>query len=120
LTLDSLAQQVRAAFFGAESLRVQRGREEVRVYVRLPRDQRDSIADLLDYRVQVPGGFIPLGAVADLSEGLSPSMIKRRNGRRIVAITSNVDNVSITGQEVTAELENVILPRLAQQLPGLK
>ncbi len=121
LTLESLAQQVRAAFFGAESLRVQRGREEVRVYVRLPEEQRNSIADLLDYRIQIPGsGFVPLGLVADLSEGLSPSMIKRRNGRRIVAITANVDNVSITGQEVTAELEDVILPQLAQELPGLK
>lgn len=121
LTLESLAQQVRAAFFGAESLRVQRGREEVRVYVRLPQDQRNSIADLKEYRVQIPGsGFVPLGAVADLSEGLSPSMIKRRNGRRIVAITANVDNVSITGQEVTAELEANILPQLAQQLPGMK
>ncbi len=121
LSLDDLAQQVRAAFFGAEALRVQRGREEVRVYVRLPRSERDSIADLLNYRVRVPGqDFVPLGAVADLSEGLSPSMIKRRNGRRIVAITANVDNVSITGQEVTAALENEILPRIAEDIPGLK
>ncbi len=120
LTLEGLAQQVRAAFFGAESLRVQRGREEVRVYVRLPKNQRDSLDDLLDYRVQVPGsGFVPLGAVADLTEGLSPSAIKRRNSRRIVAITANVDNTTVTGQEVTAALEDEILPRLAQELPGL-
>jgi len=120
LTLEGLAQQVRAAFFGAESLRVQRGREEVRVYVRLPKSQRNSLDDILDYRVQVPGsGFVPLGAVADLTEGLSPSTIKRRNGRRIVAITANVDNTTVTGQEVTAQLEDVILPRLAQSLPGL-
>lgn len=121
LTLDDLAQQVRSAFFGAEALRVQRGREEVRVYVRLPRAERDSIADLLNYRIKVPGrDYVPLSAVADLSEGLSPSTIKRRNSRRIVAITANVDNVSITGQEVTAELEGVILPRLARNLPGVK
>ncbi len=121
LALDDLAQQVRAAFFGAEALRVQRGREEVRVYVRLPRSERDSIADLLNYRVRVPGrDYVPLGVVADLSEGLSPSMIKRRNGRRIVSITANVDNVSITGQEVTAALEDEILPRIAQDVPGLK
>ena len=121
LALDDLAQQVRAAFFGAEALRVQRGREEVRVYVRLPRTERDSIADLMNYRVRVPGqDYVPLGVVADLSEGLSPTMIKRRNGRRIVSITANVDNVSITGQEVTAALEGEILPRIAQDIPGLK
>lgn len=121
LSLDDLAQQVRAAFFGAEALRVQRGREEVRVYVRLPRSERNSIADLLDYRIKVPGrDYVPLGAVADLEEGLSPSAIKRRNGRRIVAITANVDNVTITGQEVTAELEDIILPRLAMDIPGMQ
>lgn len=121
LTLEDLAQQVRGAFFGAESLRVQRGREEVRVYVRLPKEERDSIADLVNYRIQVPGSdFVPLGAVADLSEGLSPSTIKRRNGRRIVSITANVDNVTITGQEVTALLETEILPRLAQEIAGLQ
>ena len=120
LTLEGLAQQVRAAFFGAESLRVQRGREEVRVYVRLPKSQRDSLDDLLNYRVRIPGSdFVPLGAVADLTEGISPSAIKRRNGRRIVAVTANVDNTTITGQEVTAALEEEILPRLAQDLPGL-
>ena len=52
------------------------------MYVRLPRSERDSIADLLNYRMRVPGqDFVPLGVVADLSEGLSPSMIKRRPGR---------------------------------------
>ncbi|MFL2771080.1 MAG: efflux RND transporter permease subunit [Rhodospirillaceae bacterium] len=120
LTLDDLAQQIRAAFFGSEALRVQRGREEVRVYVRLPQTERDSIADLLNYRIKIPGHeYVPLGAVAELSESLGPSTIKRRNGRRVVAITANVDNVSVTGQEVTAELENIVLPQLAQNIPGL-
>ena len=45
LTLDILARQVRSAFFGDEAVRIQRGREEVRVYVRLPRDERNTIAD---------------------------------------------------------------------------
>ena len=46
VTLDDLARQVRAAFFGSEAVRVQRGREEVRVYVRLPKDERSSLADI--------------------------------------------------------------------------
>ena len=40
LTLDDLAQQVRSAFFGSEALRVLRGREDMRVYVRLPEEER--------------------------------------------------------------------------------
>ena len=49
LTLEGMAQQARSAFFGAEALRVQRGREEVRVYVRLPADERNAITDVEGY-----------------------------------------------------------------------
>ena len=57
ITVDSLAQQVRAAYFGAEAVRVQRGRDEVRVYVRLPDAQRDSVADVASSRGRRPTGL---------------------------------------------------------------
>ena len=53
ITLD-LAGQTRAAFFGAEVLRVQRGREEVRGYVRLPEEQRNSITEIERSLVRTP------------------------------------------------------------------
>ena len=56
LTLEGMAQQTRAAFFGAEALRVQRGREEVKVYVRLPEDERDAITDIEGYLIRTPNG----------------------------------------------------------------
>ncbi len=64
VTLDDLARQVRAAFFGSEAVRVQRGREEVRVYVRLPKDERSSLADIRRYRIVTPtGAAIPLDVI---------------------------------------------------------
>ena len=51
VTLDDLARQVRAAFFGSEAVRVQRGREEVRVYVRLPKQERSNLTDIKQFRV---------------------------------------------------------------------
>jgi len=87
LTLDDVARQVRAAFFGDEALRVQRGREDVSVYVRLPEGERDAIADVGGYFVRTPlGGFIPLERVADVSFGSSPTAIRRKDGRRILTI----------------------------------
>ena len=68
LTLDGVARQVRAAFFGDEALRVQRGREDVRVYVRLPERERNAIADVGDYMIRTPtGGQIMLSRVANVS-----------------------------------------------------
>ena len=79
LTLDDLAGQARAAFFGAEAIRVQRGREEIRVYVRLPSDERESITDVEGYLLRTPGGAeVPLTSVASLNSGTSPPAILRR------------------------------------------
>ena len=76
LTLDQFARQVRAAFFGSEALRVQRGREEMPVYVRLPEDERNSPADIEDYLVRTPqGGEVPLGQVAEVGLARSPTTI---------------------------------------------
>ncbi|KPK08060.1 MAG: hypothetical protein AMJ64_04630 [Betaproteobacteria bacterium SG8_39] len=120
LTLDALSQQVRAAFFGAEAVRVQRGRDEVRVYVRLPRRERASLADLSRYRIRTPvGGFVPLHEVAELSLGYGPSTIVRRGGRRVTTVFAEVDSALVTGQQVNVRLTGNVLPRLQAEIAGL-
>jgi multidrug efflux pump subunit AcrB len=120
ITLDSLSQQVRAAFFGAEAVRVQRGRDEVRVYVRLPYEERDALADLAQYRIRTPAGrFAPLHEVANISMGLGTATILREDGRRVTTVFAEVDSAVVTGQQVNARLISHVLPRLQQEVPGL-
>lgn len=120
LTLDGLAQQVRSAFFGNEALRVQRGREDVRVYVRLPARERDSIADVEGHLMRTPAGVeVPLSRVARVRLGNSPASVHRKDGRRVVTITADVDPDVVTGGEVTAILAQTVLPALADAHPGL-
>ncbi|MCG8467051.1 MAG: efflux RND transporter permease subunit, partial [Gemmatimonadetes bacterium] len=121
ITLDDLARQVRGAFFGNEALRLQRGRDEVRVYVRLPEDERNTLADLQNYRIRgATGGEVPLSEVAELSFGTGSSTIRRIDGRRIVTITADVNRAVLTGQEVNTALEATILPELQNDFPGLR
>ena len=116
LTLDEVARQVRAAFFGDEALRVQRGREDVRVYVRLPEEERNAIADVGDYMVRTPtGGQVMLSRIARVSFGSSPTTIRRKAGQRILTITGDVDPAIVTGQVASRELEDVILPPIAAE-----
>jgi multidrug efflux pump subunit AcrB len=142
LTLEDVAGQVRAAFFGQEALRVQRGREDVRVYVRLPERERDAVADVLDYRVILPqgvaagsvggpgtgagavagtpvSGAVPLRQVADVRFGTSPSAIQREGGRRAVTITADVDPAVISGGEATGQIEDEIIPSFQEEYPQL-
>ncbi|WP_370177774.1 efflux RND transporter permease subunit [Alteriqipengyuania sp.] len=119
VTLQDVAGQVRAAFFGAEAVRVQRGREDVRVYIRLPEEERDSIADIERYRVRVPGGEVALSSLADVSFGEAPSVIRREEGHRIATITADVESETITGQEVANLLDQQIMPALQADYPAL-
>ena len=120
VTLQDVASQVRAAFFGAEAVRVQRGREDVRVYIRLPEEERDSIADIERYRVRVPGGEVAMSSIADVSFGEAPSVIRREDGHRIATITGDVDGDTITGQEVAQLLDEKIMPDLQADYPALQ
>ncbi len=120
LTLDALAGQARAAFFGAEAVRVQRGREEVRVYVRLPADERSSITDIEGYLLRTPGGAeVPVTRAATLNMGVSPPAIRRKDGQRIVTVTADVDPAVITGNEANDILEHSILADLTDMYPDL-
>ncbi len=120
LTLDGLAGQARAAFFGAEAVRVQRGRDEVRVYVRLPDDERSAITDIERYLVRTPSGAeVPVTSIASLKSGMSPPAIRRKDGQRIVTVTADVDAAVITGNEANDVLEHSILADLTTAYPDL-
>ncbi len=120
LTLEEMAQQARSAFFGAEALRVQRGREEVRVYVRLPADERNAITDVEGYLIHTPDGAeVPLSQVAELKSGISPPAVRRKDGQRVITVTADVDQTVITGGEANAILADSILAELKAMYPGL-
>ncbi|MEM1094637.1 MAG: efflux RND transporter permease subunit [Bacteroidota bacterium] len=120
LTLQDVASQVRAAFFGDLALRVQRGQEDVRVYVRLPERERNALADAFDFRITTPqGGFVPLNRVAEVSIGEAPSSINRKEGRRLATVTADVDPGIVTGQEISNRLRAEILPAMQERYPQL-
>ena len=120
LTLDDLAQQTRAAIFGAEAVRVQRGSEEVRAFVRLPATERNAITDVEGYLIRTPGGAeLPLSQVARLSSGTSPPEIRRRDGERVVTVTGDVDAAVISAGEANAILTDEILAQLTAEYPDM-
>lgn len=121
LTDASLAAQLRSSFFGVEALRQQRGRDELRVYVRLPDEQRESEFDFESLMLRTPnGGEIPLFEAVDVQRGKSFTRIQRREGRRIVNVTADVDGVTANGNEVVASLAAGPLPGLLEHYDGLK
>ena len=121
LTVDDLAKQIRQAYFGEEVQRVQRGAEEVRVYVRFPEDERRSLSDLARLRIPLPGGDdVPLRNVARIEETRSYASIDRVDGRRVISVIADVDEAVTTPNYVNALIETDVLPALFQGDPGLR
>ncbi|NCD33111.1 MAG: efflux RND transporter permease subunit [Spartobacteria bacterium] len=119
LTSAEIAQQIRAAFYGVEVLRQQRGRNEIKVKVRWPESERISAYDVEEMLVRTPAGtFVPLAEVARVSLGRAYNTIERRDGRRIIEVTANVTPDSETDR-VLADLRGTMLPELQTQFPGL-
>ncbi len=119
LTQQTLARQLRNAFYGAEAVRQQRGRNEVRAKVRLPREQRVRQYDLDELLIRTPQGTdVPLAQIARVKPGRAYTVINRRNSRRTVTVTANVEPMSETSQ-VKATLESEALPQLTELFSGL-
>jgi len=120
LTSQDVARQIRAAFYGAEALRQQRGRNEVKVMVRLPKAERISLQDIEDFLVRTPAGTdVPLREVADVRTGRSYTRIERRGGRRIISVTADVTPPSEAGTIQNA-LKATLLPELQDRYQGLE
>ena len=121
LSLDDLARQVRGGFYGAEVMRVQRGRDEVKVMVRYPEGERRSLGHVEDMRVRTPlGGEVPFSRVATAEIGRGFSSIERADRQRIVNVYADIDQDVANAGEVLRELEAGFLPDLMGRYPGLR
>ncbi|MBX2797410.1 MAG: efflux RND transporter permease subunit [Myxococcales bacterium] len=120
LTGNDVARQIRSAYFGAEALREQRGRNEVRVMVRLTEAERDSEYHLEQLLVRTPtGGMTPLAHVAEFNRGRAPTTINREDGRRIVNVKAELAPSANSSREVLESLERDVFPQLRGDFPGL-
>ena len=119
-TLQNLGLQVRQAFLGEESQRIQRGRDDVRVMVRYPSLDRRSLASLERMRVRTPAGDeVPFSTVASATMGRAASTITRVDRRRALNVQANIDEAVTTSETVVDAMEADFLPALAERYPGL-
>jgi multidrug efflux pump subunit AcrB len=119
ITSRDLARQVRSRFYGAEALRQQRQRNEVKVLVRLAERERQTLQSVEEMILRTPaGGEIPLVEAADIKMGFSYTSIQRRDGRRVLNITADVDESISNANTVIADLKKTLLDSFQEQYPS--
>ncbi|MCJ7555291.1 MAG: efflux RND transporter permease subunit, partial [Gammaproteobacteria bacterium] len=125
LTLEDMARQVRQAFFGFEVQRIQRGRDEVRVFVRYPESERRNLQTLENMRIRTPAGAeVPFSEVAQATYGRGFAEIRRVDLARTINITADVNKESANLEAIKADLGTQIAaiqktyPRVGYSLEG--
>jgi len=120
LTVNDLARQVYAGYYGDEAVRLQRGRDDIRVKVRYTADERSRMSDLERVRIRTPEGHeVPLFSVAEVSLSPGFSTITRTDGLRRVAVSADVDSNKANANEIFAELIKNFFPSLKDRYPDV-
>ena len=120
LTVDDLAKQIYAGYYGDEAVRIQRGRDDIRIKVRYTADERSRISDLERIRIRTRNGHeVPLISVANIYFAPGYSTITRTDGMRRVAVSAGVDSNKANTNEIFSELSSNYFPQLQRRYPGL-
>jgi multidrug efflux pump subunit AcrB len=119
LNLRNVMLQVRAAFFGVQAQRFQRGQDEIRVWVRYDRDNRSSINNLDNMRITTPSGQkVPLSEIAFYSIERGDVAINHLDGRREIQVQADIkDPKKTSSTDIMAEVRDDIMPEILSKYP---
>lgn len=118
LNLRDVMSQVRAGFFGLQAQRFQRGQDEIRVWVRYNRENRESINNLDDMRIVTPTGQrVPFGEIATYEIRRGDESISHLNGLREIQINADLNDPKGSPTEILADIENNVMPDILSKYP---
>ncbi|WP_220732357.1 efflux RND transporter permease subunit [Shewanella morhuae] len=121
LTLSDLARQVRYGFYGYEAQRILRNKEEIKVMVRYPLEQRRTVGYLENMLIRTPKGTsVPFSTVAQIEKGESYASITRVDGKRAITITANANKNIVEPSKVVQEIQQDYLPQLQAKYPKIQ
>ena len=119
-TLEGLIAQVRSGFFGRQAQRFQRGRDEIRVYVRFEREGRNSLNDLDNMEVIAPNGTrIPLSEIASYEIARGEVAINHLDGRREIQVSADLVDPKDSAPVILADLKANFMPTLLTKYPSV-
>jgi multidrug efflux pump subunit AcrB len=121
LTEQEVLSQLRQGFFGNEVQRLQRGEDEVSVWVRLDESDRSSIAQLEKLRIRTATGLeIPLIELADLDVERGIVAINRMYGQREVQVSADIANSAVSASDAMADIKDNVIPAILAGYPEVR
>jgi multidrug efflux pump subunit AcrB len=120
LTTRDVVGQIRQGFFGQEAQRIQRGRDEIRVWVRYPEQDRASLGFLDQMRIRTPLGEYPFSELATYEIKRGISQINHLNRRREITVEASLADEKLDLPPILEEIREDVIPRVLGQVHGLQ
>lgn len=119
LTNEEIGRQVRAAFYGIEAIKFQRGLDEVTVRVEYPDREKAGLDNLMSMYISTSTGMeVPFYMVADVQRGQGLATITRTDRKQVVNVTAQTEGAA-NPSEIMGELAATYLPEQMAKYPGL-
>jgi len=120
LTVNDLARQIYAGYYGDEAVRLQRGRDDIRIKVRYTAEERSRLSDLTKVRIRTKTGHeVPLLSVANVHFSPGYATITRTDGMRRVSVSADVNTKKANANEIIQELSGGYFDELRDKYPGI-
>jgi multidrug efflux pump subunit AcrB len=120
LSMQEIVGQVRQGFFGLETQRVQRGEDEVKIWMRYAEEERASLRDLEDMRIRTTDGRqFPLSELASYHIERGIRAINHLDGKREVRVEADLSSSAQSATDAQALVANDIMKPLLASHPGL-
>lgn len=116
---NSITQQLRQGFFGEEVQRFMKGTDELRVWVRYPKEDRKSIGQLEDVKIKTTTGEFPLTQLADYSVERGVAGIRHYNGARAVTVEAEMVDPEGDVPAIMTIVQSKLVPELLAKYPSV-
>ncbi|MCK5765869.1 MAG: efflux RND transporter permease subunit, partial [Bacteroidales bacterium] len=120
LNQASISNQVRQGFFGGQAQRLQKGKDELRVWVRYPKTDRLNLGQLESMTIKTPRGEFPLAELATYKIERGPVNIQRFNGSREIRVFADLVDPLEPVPPILENIKQNILPQLQAKYPGVR
>ncbi len=121
ISMGDIARQIRQGFYGEEAVRVQRGKDDVKVRVRYAEKDRRTLEGIEKVRIRTKDGRqIPIEAVADVTSSRAYSMIRRVDRHRVITVSSDIDEDIANAENIVTDLTGGFLLDLVERFPGIR
>ncbi|MGB5817943.1 MAG: efflux RND transporter permease subunit [Saonia sp.] len=119
LSLNDVMGQVRTAFFGNEVQRVQRGQDEIKIWVRYAKEDRSSLRNIRDIRIATPNGRIPLSEIASYTIERGDVAINHLDGTREITVAADLANPKASAAAIMQDLTTRVAQDVQMKYQGV-